>query len=240
MPNINDLADKSIAVCRLHEWERTWNNGGCYLHLEVSEFIEALRGKGDESPASEAGDVLFVLLSMLRAHDIDLAEVFDHINKKCDALLTQPSLEGFPFKGEAQVDRYVCGDCGTLFEGLEGPRVCEAELKNILGGLSSRWLEPNRAALLRGETVDRFIHHGGDLVPLLHCDSRPGYYCNVGLLHDRSEVTPEDKLTLTCVALSELSAPGPGSPHYVQRTRTCREWAESERVSCTGLVRKEH
>ena len=106
MPNINELADKAIEVCRHHEWKRTWSNAGCYLHLEVSEFIEALRGKGDESPASEAGDVLFVLLSMLRAHGIELGEVFDHLNKKCDGLLAKPGLKGAPFaslKGSEEV-----------------------------------------------------------------------------------------------------------------------------------------
>ena len=65
-----------------HRWERNWSNGGCYLHLEVSEFIESLRGKGDSSPAAEAGDVLFVLLSMLKAHNIDIQEVLFILNER--------------------------------------------------------------------------------------------------------------------------------------------------------------
>lgn len=34
------------AICQTKGWKKDWANGGVYLHLEVSEFIEALRGKG--------------------------------------------------------------------------------------------------------------------------------------------------------------------------------------------------
>ena len=72
-PTIYHLADMSNRLCEKEGWDRGWSNGGCYLHLEVSEFIEALRGKGD--PVEEAGDVLFVLLSMLKYANIDLDKV---------------------------------------------------------------------------------------------------------------------------------------------------------------------
>jgi len=35
-------------VCAREHWDKDWSNGGVYMHLEVSEFIEALRGKGGD------------------------------------------------------------------------------------------------------------------------------------------------------------------------------------------------
>lgn len=81
MRRLEDLADAAIALCRDRGWKRDWESGGVYLHLEVSEFIEALRGKNG-SPTKEAGDILFVLLSMLRAHDINLDDVLARIEAK--------------------------------------------------------------------------------------------------------------------------------------------------------------
>jgi len=78
------LADKAAAVCKQQGWERNWSNGGCYLHLEVSEFIEALRGK---PPESEAADIMFVLLSMLRGHGISPTKVLEITSQKCDEIL---------------------------------------------------------------------------------------------------------------------------------------------------------
>lgn len=86
---IEKVAAKTQEVCRVKGWKRNWSNGGCYLHLEVSEFIEALRGKGQDSPAEEAADILFILLSMLRAHDISPAEVLQILDKKCDDMLAE-------------------------------------------------------------------------------------------------------------------------------------------------------
>ena len=76
MNNLYDLkkyAHLANELCIRKNWGRGWTEGGCYLHLEVSEFIEALRGKGD--PADEASDVLFVFLAMLKAHRIDINKV---------------------------------------------------------------------------------------------------------------------------------------------------------------------
>lgn len=84
---IESVADKAQAVCKMKNWSRGWSNGGCYLHLEVSEFIEALRGKGDERPDEEAADILFVLLSMLRGHDISPTRVLEILDAKCDEIL---------------------------------------------------------------------------------------------------------------------------------------------------------
>lgn len=86
MKNLKDLeklATRCIQVCNKKDWKRNWSNGGCYLHLEVSEFIEAIRGKGERY--SEAADVLFVLFAMFRQDGMKLKEVFDSL----DNLLTQ-------------------------------------------------------------------------------------------------------------------------------------------------------
>ena len=37
---------------------KEWAKGGCYIQFEASEFIEALRGKGNTTPTEEAADVL--------------------------------------------------------------------------------------------------------------------------------------------------------------------------------------
>lgn len=81
------LAIKASEVCKQQGWTRNWSSGGCYLHLEASEFIEALRGKGTSPPTEEAADVLFVLLSMCQGNEVDLAEVVRIFHQKCDALL---------------------------------------------------------------------------------------------------------------------------------------------------------
>ena len=84
---IEGLADKALAVCKQQGWKRDWSLGGCYLHLEASEFIEALRGKGKEPPENEAADVLFVLLSVLRGNDLSPTKVLKILDKKCDEIL---------------------------------------------------------------------------------------------------------------------------------------------------------
>ena len=85
--DLDVLADKAQTVCTKFGWVQDWSNGGCYLHLEASEFIEALRGKGSANPTGEAADVLFVLLSLCRANNISLEEVQRYFHKRCDDLL---------------------------------------------------------------------------------------------------------------------------------------------------------
>ena len=86
---IERLAKKSHDACMAKGWKRDWNSGGCYLHLEASEFIEALRGKGDDPPAVEAADILFVLLSMLEEEGISPTEVLHILDKKCDEIMNR-------------------------------------------------------------------------------------------------------------------------------------------------------
>jgi NTP pyrophosphatase (non-canonical NTP hydrolase) len=67
-------------ICRKHNWDKGWSKGGCYMHLEVSEFIEALRGKGD--PEDELGDVLFTVLAVADYYKIDVIKALERNIKK--------------------------------------------------------------------------------------------------------------------------------------------------------------
>ena len=73
------LASLAHAKCLRKGWERDWANGGVYLHLEASEFIESLRGKSS-NPTDEAADVLFVLLSMCEANGVVTKDVMERLN----------------------------------------------------------------------------------------------------------------------------------------------------------------
>ncbi len=69
---IKDYTKAAGQTCKLMGWDKGWIKGGCYMHLEVSEFIEALRGKGD--PLDELGDVLFTVLSVADYYELDPEE----------------------------------------------------------------------------------------------------------------------------------------------------------------------
>ena len=68
------LQERTLRVCHQEGWARGWTAAGCCLHLEASEFIEACRGKQGD-PVEEAGDVLFVLLSMAADYGIGIDEI---------------------------------------------------------------------------------------------------------------------------------------------------------------------
>ncbi len=73
LKNMLRLADN---FCRRNNWIKDWKHGGVYLHLESSEFIEALRGKGN--PAKEAADVLIALLSTVAYNKIDISDILNN------------------------------------------------------------------------------------------------------------------------------------------------------------------
>ena len=83
---LEDLAQRCIAVCDKFGWDRDWKEGGCYLHLEASEFIEAIRGKGETHIESEAADVLFVFLALLSEHDIQVEHVMQMLDLQLKVL----------------------------------------------------------------------------------------------------------------------------------------------------------
>lgn len=73
------LAQDCLQSCIKNEWKRDWSNGGIYLYLQVSEFIEALRGKGN--PLNEAADVLFCFLALIQNHDLKITDVISKLQK---------------------------------------------------------------------------------------------------------------------------------------------------------------
>lgn len=80
--DLDALAERTVALCKQHGWGLDWKNRGVILHLEASELIEAIRGKGKSTIEAEAGDVLFVLLSILGHHNIAFEEVVATIEAK--------------------------------------------------------------------------------------------------------------------------------------------------------------
>ena len=82
---LQTLSDKTLKLCKKFKWSRDWHAAGCYLHLEVSEFIESLRGKKGK-PDLEAADVLFVLLSTLAHNKITIQQVLEKLKFKIASL----------------------------------------------------------------------------------------------------------------------------------------------------------
>lgn len=80
---LDAIAQGCYGKCSRNRWARDWSSGGCYLHLEVSEFIEALRGKHG-SPHDEAADVLFVFLSVCKNYDLDLDIVLKRLKAQLE------------------------------------------------------------------------------------------------------------------------------------------------------------
>lgn len=83
MHQLDALREEAVALCKKKKWSRDWSNGGCVLHLEVSEYIEALRGK-EGHPVIEAGDILFVLLSMMGEYNIPTEDVLSLARAKVE------------------------------------------------------------------------------------------------------------------------------------------------------------
>lgn len=73
--DIDTYIDEVRKICDLRGWKKDWSRGGCYVHLEVSEFIEAVRGKGD--PIDELGDVLFTVLAVADYYKVDAIEALE-------------------------------------------------------------------------------------------------------------------------------------------------------------------
>lgn len=80
--DLDALAQRAVDLCKQHGWGLGWKNRGVILHLEASELIEAVRGKGESTIEAEAGDVLFALLSILGHHDIAFEDVVETIEAK--------------------------------------------------------------------------------------------------------------------------------------------------------------
>ena len=80
MKDIDKFADEALEFCNSMGWTKDWIRGGCYIHLEVSEFIEALRGKGD--PIDELADVFVTLFSVCKNYDIKPSDGLERAREK--------------------------------------------------------------------------------------------------------------------------------------------------------------
>ncbi len=96
---IAHLAASVLAVCKQRGWSTHWTHRGAHLHLESSELIEALRGKRGDV-LSEAGDVLFVLMSITEKAGIPFDHVVEQTRKNVDTLKTKPHYPGEEFSTE--------------------------------------------------------------------------------------------------------------------------------------------
>ena len=81
--NYQELQEQVHQICLEEGWEKSWKGGGCYLHLEASELIEALRGKGS-NPTEEGGDVLFTLFALLAHYNINIDDCARALIAKID------------------------------------------------------------------------------------------------------------------------------------------------------------
>ena len=87
---LKEYTDFIRGVCVLRDWKKDWSHGGCYTHLELSEFIEALRGKGD--PIEELGDVLFTLIAVADHYGVNSIDAIKNSIEKHTRLLKEDNL----------------------------------------------------------------------------------------------------------------------------------------------------
>jgi len=80
MNELNQTAERIKQICLKEGWDKNWSKGGCYIHLETSEFIESLRGKGDSTPTEEAADVIIALFAVLANYNIKPSDVMIAVN----------------------------------------------------------------------------------------------------------------------------------------------------------------
>lgn len=83
--NIKELTERVHKACIDRGQKKNWSAGGRYIHLEVSEFIESLRGKRG-SPYDEAADVLITFLAVVGEYKLDTDVIEFAVNKKLEAI----------------------------------------------------------------------------------------------------------------------------------------------------------
>lgn len=98
--DLDSMAARVVAMCKKRGWSMHWTHRGAYLHLEASELIEAVRGKGESTPLKEAGDVLLVLMSITEYAGIPFSEVVKVARHKLAWLNEAP-----PYPGEERSDK---------------------------------------------------------------------------------------------------------------------------------------
>lgn len=109
--NGQSLAARVLAMCQRRNWCLHWTARGVYLHLEASELIESVRGKGTSTPKEEAGDVLMVLMSITENEGIPWSDVIAAAEAKLAKLESLP-----PYQGEERMG----GEAATKLRGSDG------------------------------------------------------------------------------------------------------------------------
>ena len=84
------MRNRIIAMMNHRGWSFHWTERSAYLHLEVSELTEAVRGKHGDT-LDESADVLITLLA-LSPHN--LTEIIDAAEHKIKHLATAPKYPG--------------------------------------------------------------------------------------------------------------------------------------------------
>ncbi len=84
---VQNIMDRIGEVCKRRNWKKDWSSGGCYIHLEVLEFIESLRGKGGE-PVKEAADVLITLFAVLKNYNISAKDLLNALEEIVEGIET--------------------------------------------------------------------------------------------------------------------------------------------------------
>jgi NTP pyrophosphatase (non-canonical NTP hydrolase) len=97
--NGKELAQQALELCNRRGWDLHWSARGVYLHLEASELIEALRGKGGD-PLQEAADVLIVLMSITESNGFDWGDVERAAADKIKSTLDKPRYKGEFARGQ--------------------------------------------------------------------------------------------------------------------------------------------
>jgi NTP pyrophosphatase (non-canonical NTP hydrolase) len=83
----DDTLAKVAAADAVEKWTTSDWRCYAYVHLEVSEMIEAMRGKGDEPPADEIADVMIALLTLVNMKNIPMGDIEAAFDKKLDGII---------------------------------------------------------------------------------------------------------------------------------------------------------
>ena len=82
---LQETSEVCLRTCNKVNYGRDWKELGAVLFLETAEFIEAIRGKGTDTPAMEAAHIIFALLAGCSHHKVSMTEVVkeleNHITK---------------------------------------------------------------------------------------------------------------------------------------------------------------
>jgi hypothetical protein len=112
---LNALQHRVLEMYLKRDWRLDWMARGVYMHLEVSEFIEAIRGKGDSTPESEAADVVICMMAMVAGANLNWDNIMAEVEQKVTVLETKPQYKNEERGGEVNRMKQVLIDlCPTL------------------------------------------------------------------------------------------------------------------------------